>query len=114
MQVGNCRNSVVGLHFNQKVVLPFRRLKLAQFDYGKKCSEIARLTEGMSGREISQLAVAWQVSGAFLLPGSFEGLILESQVISPCESFICPWGGTRTLLALGWVLVYQYNSSSNK
>lgn len=43
--------------------LPRRRLKLAQFDYGKKCSEIARLTEGMSGREISQLAVAWQVSG---------------------------------------------------
>lgn len=39
-----------------------RRLKLAQFDYGKKCSEIAELTEGMSGREISQLAVAWQVS----------------------------------------------------
>lgn len=39
-----------------------RRLKLAQFDYGKKCSEIAQLTEGMSGREISQLAVAWQVS----------------------------------------------------
>lgn len=41
---------------------PHRRLKLAQFDYGKKCSEIAQLTEGMSGREISQLAVAWQVS----------------------------------------------------
>lgn len=48
------------------VLLLFRRLKLAQFDYGKKCSEIARLTEGMSGREISQLAVAWQVSRAFL------------------------------------------------
>lgn len=47
-------------------------MKLAQFDYGKKCSEIARLTEGMSGREISQLAVAWQVSRALItgLPGS--------------------------------------------
>jgi hypothetical protein len=40
----------------------FRRLKLAQFDYGKKCSEVAQLAEGMSGREIAQLAVAWQVS----------------------------------------------------
>lgn len=48
------------------VLLLFRRLKLAQFDYGKKCSEIARLTEGMSGREISQLAVAWQVNRAFI------------------------------------------------
>lgn len=38
-----------------------RRLKLAQFDYGKKCSEIAARTEGMSGREISKLGVAWQV-----------------------------------------------------
>lgn len=38
-----------------------RRLKLAQFDYSKKCSEIAARTEGMSGREISKLGVAWQV-----------------------------------------------------
>lgn len=95
MQAGNCRTSVLWLHVNQKVVLPCRRLKLAQFDYGKKCSEIARLTEGMSGREISQLAVAWQVSGAFLLPSfslpaRFEGLILKSRIISPCESFVCP------------------------
>uniref|UniRef100_A0A671QLY3 AAA+ ATPase domain-containing protein n=1 Tax=Sinocyclocheilus anshuiensis TaxID=1608454 RepID=A0A671QLY3_9TELE len=37
------------------------RLKLAQFDYGLKCSEIAKRVEGMSGREISKLAVAWQV-----------------------------------------------------
>lgn len=49
---------------------PHRRLKLAQFDYSKKCSEIARLTEGMSGREISQLAVAWQVSGDSLPVGT--------------------------------------------
>lgn len=38
-----------------------RRMKLAQFDYGKKCSEMAMRTEGMSGREISKLGVAWQV-----------------------------------------------------
>lgn len=36
-------------------------MKLAQFDYGKKCSEIAKRTDGMSGREISKLGVAWQV-----------------------------------------------------
>lgn len=36
-------------------------MKLAQFDYGKKCSEIAKRAEGMSGREISKLGVAWQV-----------------------------------------------------
>ncbi|KAK2508317.1 hypothetical protein MC885_009515 [Smutsia gigantea] len=55
-----------------------RRLKLAQFDYGKKCSEVAHLTEGMSGREISQLAVAWQ------------GVVLPSVPASTC---LCPQSG---------------------
>ena len=40
----------------------FRRMKLAEFDYGKKCSDIAKLCIGLSGREISKLGVAWQVS----------------------------------------------------
>jgi len=34
---------------------------VAQFDYNAKCSEIAEQTEGLSGREISKLGVAWQV-----------------------------------------------------
>ena len=38
------------------------RLKVAQFDYSAKCSEIAGRTEGLSGREISKLGVAWQVN----------------------------------------------------
>ena len=40
----------------------FRRLDLGTFDFGEKCLDIAQKTEGMSGREISKLAVAWQVS----------------------------------------------------
>ena len=36
-------------------------MKLAEFDYGKKCSEIAAKCSGLSGREISKLGVAWQV-----------------------------------------------------
>ncbi|XP_063451198.1 ATPase family AAA domain-containing protein 3B isoform X6 [Pan paniscus] len=62
------RERLVRLHFDNCVLKPAtegkRRLKLAQFDYGSKCSEVARLTEGMSGREIAQLAVSWQVSQA--------------------------------------------------
>jgi len=38
-----------------------RRLKVAEFDYSAKCSEIAKTAEGLSGREISKLGVAWQV-----------------------------------------------------
>jgi len=38
---------------------------LGDFDFGIKCTEIAEKAEGMSGREISKLAVAWQVTKCF-------------------------------------------------
>lgn len=53
-----------------------RRLKVAQFDYGKKCSEVAQLTEGMSGREIAQLAVAWQA----MAYSSEDGVLTEAMM----------------------------------
>lgn len=53
------RNNLVRLRL-RKLCL-YRRLKVAQFDYSKLCSEIARLTDGLSGREIAKLGVAWQV-----------------------------------------------------
>uniref|UniRef100_A0A3Q2XII7 ATPase family AAA domain containing 3A n=1 Tax=Hippocampus comes TaxID=109280 RepID=A0A3Q2XII7_HIPCM len=59
------RERLVRLYFDRYVLEPAtggrQRMKLAQFDYGKKCSEIAKRAEGMSGREISKLGVAWQV-----------------------------------------------------
>lgn len=51
-------------------------MKLAQFDYGTKCSEVAQLTEGMSGREISQLAVAWQA----MAYASEDGVLTEAMM----------------------------------
>jgi len=36
------------------------RLKVAEFDWNEKCSLIAKETDGLSGREISKLGVAWQ------------------------------------------------------
>lgn len=63
-------------------------MKLAQFDYGKKCSEIAKRTEGMSGREISKLGVAWQVRS--LQCGGSENLRLlpsrKSTTTSPLQA----------------------------
>ena len=44
------------------VYLHYRRLKVDEFDYDQKCSEIAQIIEGLSGREISKLGVGWQVS----------------------------------------------------
>ena len=36
-------------------------MKIANFDFSKKCHQIAKVTEGLSGREISKIAIAWQV-----------------------------------------------------
>lgn len=36
------------------------RLRVAEFDWNAKCSDIAKVTDGLSGREISKLGVAWQ------------------------------------------------------
>ncbi|XP_056652011.1 ATPase family AAA domain-containing protein 3 [Monodelphis domestica] len=74
------RERLVRMYFDKYVLKPAtegkQRLKLAQFDYGKKCSEVARLTEGMSGREISQLAVAWQA----LAYASEDGVLTEAMM----------------------------------
>uniref|UniRef100_A0A9L0JWV7 ATPase family AAA domain containing 3A n=1 Tax=Equus asinus TaxID=9793 RepID=A0A9L0JWV7_EQUAS len=74
------RERLVRMYFDKHVLKPAtegkQRLKLAQFDYGKKCSEIARLTEGMSGREISQLAVAWQA----MAYASEDGVLTEAMM----------------------------------
>ncbi|GAU98002.1 hypothetical protein RvY_09207 [Ramazzottius varieornatus] len=75
------RERMVRLYFEEFVLKPavaggFKRLKVEQFDYGQKCSEIARRTQGLSGREISKLAVAWQ-SSAY---ASEDGILTEKMV----------------------------------
>ncbi|XP_065277321.1 ATPase family AAA domain-containing protein 3A [Emys orbicularis] len=74
------RERLVRMYFDKHVLKPAterkQRLKLAEFDYGAKCSEIAKLTEGMSGREISQLAVAWQAAAY----ASEDGVLTEAMI----------------------------------
>ena len=43
------------------VLFFFSRMKIANFDFSKKCHQIAEVTRGLSGREISKIAIAWQV-----------------------------------------------------
>ncbi|XP_069690200.1 ATPase family AAA domain-containing protein 3A homolog [Periplaneta americana] len=75
------RERLVRLYFDQFVLRPAmegkRRLKLAQFDYSLLCTEIARLTEGMSGREIAKLGVAWQAAAY----ASEDGVLTEKMVM---------------------------------
>uniref|UniRef100_A0A8C8ZKN6 ATPase family AAA domain containing 3A n=1 Tax=Prolemur simus TaxID=1328070 RepID=A0A8C8ZKN6_PROSS len=74
------RERLARMYFDKYVLQPAtggkQRLKLAQFDYGSKCSEIARLTEGMSGREIAQLALAWQA----MAYASEDGVLTEAMM----------------------------------
>ncbi|XP_032369119.1 LOW QUALITY PROTEIN: ATPase family AAA domain containing 3 [Etheostoma spectabile] len=74
------RERLVRLYFDRYVLEPAtggrQRMKLAQFDYGQKCSEIAKWTEGMSGREISKLGVAWQAAAY----SSEDGVLTEAMI----------------------------------
>ncbi|XP_037535439.1 ATPase family AAA domain containing 3 [Nematolebias whitei] len=74
------RERLVRLYFDKYVLEPAtggrQRMKLAQFDYGRKCSEIAKRTEGMSGREISKLGVAWQAAAY----SSEDGVLTEAMI----------------------------------
>lgn len=74
------RERLVRLYFDKYVLKPAtegkQRLKVAQFDYGKKCSEIALVTGGMSGREISKLGVALQAAAY----ASEHGVLTETMI----------------------------------
>ncbi|XP_062401434.1 ATPase family AAA domain containing 3 [Sardina pilchardus] len=82
------RERLVRLYFDRYVLEPAtggkQRLKLAQFDYGEKCSEIAKRTEGMSGREISKLGVAWQAAAY----SSEDGVLTEAMIDARVEEAI--------------------------
>ncbi|XP_075213213.1 ATPase family AAA domain containing bor [Lycorma delicatula] len=78
------RERLVRLYFDKFVLQPAmegnRRLKLAQFDYSKLCSEMAILMEGLSGREIAKLGAAWQAA-AF---ASEDGILTDKMVMDKC------------------------------
>ncbi|XP_066597233.1 ATPase family AAA domain-containing protein 3A homolog isoform X2 [Prorops nasuta] len=82
------RERLVRLYFDKFVLQPAmegkKRLKVAQFDYGALCSKVAKITEGMSGRELSKLGVAWQ-DAAYT---SEDGVLTEEMVMRTCREAI--------------------------
>ncbi|XP_078486551.1 ATPase family AAA domain-containing protein 3-like isoform X2 [Ciona intestinalis] len=78
------RERLVRLYFDKYVLEPAmntkQRLKLGDFDFSTKCSEIADKTEGMSGREISKLAVAWQAYGYASTDGTLTEEMIDERV----------------------------------
>ncbi|XP_034952643.1 ATPase family AAA domain-containing protein 3A homolog [Chelonus insularis] len=78
------RERLIRLYFDKFVLQPAtegkKRLKVAQFDYGALCSKMADITEGMSGRELAKLGVAWQAAAY----ASEDGVLTEQMVIDKC------------------------------
>ncbi|KAK0167572.1 hypothetical protein PV327_004951 [Microctonus hyperodae] len=78
------RERLIRLYFDKFVLQPAtegkKRLKVSQFDYGALCSKMAGLTEGMSGRELAKLGVAWQAAAY----ASEDGVLTEQMVIDKC------------------------------
>ncbi|XP_017886902.1 ATPase family AAA domain-containing protein 3 isoform X1 [Ceratina calcarata] len=78
------RERLVRLYFDKFVLQPAiegnKRLKVAQFDYSALCSKIAELTEGMSGRELAKLGVAWQAAAY----ASEDGILTEQMIMDKC------------------------------
>ncbi|XP_067126521.1 ATPase family AAA domain-containing protein 3-B [Centruroides vittatus] len=75
------RERMVRLYFDKYVLQPAaegkRRLKVDKFDYGKLCSDIAELTDGLSGREIAKLGVTWQAAAY----ASEDGILTEKMIM---------------------------------
>jgi len=84
------RERLVRLYFEKYVLLPAvegskgRRLKIEEMDYGKLCSEVAMLTNGMSGREIAKLGVSWQAGGY----ASEDGVVSRAMIMERVEDAI--------------------------
>jgi len=75
------RERLVRLYFDKYILQVAdkrgSRLKVGDFDYSKVCSEVAKICEGMSGREIAKLASNWQAT-AF---ASEDGCLTEEMII---------------------------------
>lgn len=82
------RDRLMRLYFDKYVLQPAaegkKRFKVEQWDYGAVCNKMAKMCEGMSGREISKLGVAWQAA----VYASENGVLTEKMVLDRCESAV--------------------------
>lgn len=84
------RVRLVRQYFEEHVLKPATtgsrtsRMKIANFDFSKKCQQIAEVTKGLSGREISKIAIAWQASAY----GSPDGVLTEEMMDERVEEAV--------------------------
>ncbi|VDN50642.1 unnamed protein product [Dracunculus medinensis] len=77
------RERILLQYFSEFIAIPAtsgskkQRLKLVDFDWVKKCAEIAKKTEGLSGRELSKLVLGWQASAYATVDGLLTSEIID-------------------------------------
>lgn len=76
------RERIVRLYFDKFVLQPVteKRFKLDKFDYSALCTRVAEMTEGMSGRQLEKLGVAWQAKAY----ASEDGVLTEQMILDTC------------------------------
>uniref|UniRef100_A0A0R3RPT7 AAA domain-containing protein n=1 Tax=Elaeophora elaphi TaxID=1147741 RepID=A0A0R3RPT7_9BILA len=79
------RERIILQYFDKYIAAPatsgFKkaRLKLADFDWVKKCTDVAQKTDGMSGRQLSKLVIGWQAAAY-----ASEDGVLTTEMIDRC------------------------------
>lgn len=58
---------------------------MGDFDYSAACSTVAKITKGMSGREITNLALDWQMTTYASLEGVFTEEIMLNRAKAAVE-----------------------------
>lgn len=89
------RERLVRLYFEKYVLQPAagenikgRRLKVEKMDFGQLCSEIAKKANGMSGREIAKMGVAWQAAGYASEDGTLTRTMIMEKVDDALNSHL--------------------------
>ena len=89
------RERLVRLYFEKYVLQPAagenikgRRLKVGEMDFGQLCSEIAKKANGMSGREIAKMGVAWQAAGYASEDGTLTRTMIMEKVDDALNSHL--------------------------
>lgn len=89
------RERLVRLYFDKYVLQPAvgenikgRRLKVEEMDFSQLCSEIAKKANGMSGREIAKMGVAWQAAGYASEDGTLTRTMIMEKVDDALNSHL--------------------------
>lgn len=80
------RERLIRMYFDKFVLQPAaeNKLKITQFDYSALCSQMADLTEGLSGRELEQLGIEWQATAY----AQEDRTLTENIIIDSCKEAI--------------------------